>query len=51
MDGWFPLLGCPRGYIYALGEPWGELQLALHEIFLGGEANLVSINSASSRFF
>jgi hypothetical protein len=23
----------------------------LHEIFLGGEANLVSINSASSRFF
>jgi hypothetical protein len=47
---WSPLLWCPRGCIYALGEPWGLLQLALHEIFLGGEANLVSINSASSKF-
>jgi hypothetical protein len=50
MDRWIPLLGRPRGCIYALGEPWGVLQLALHEIFLGGDANLVSINSTSSRF-
>jgi hypothetical protein len=52
-DDWMdrsPLLGHPRGCIYALGEPWGVLQFALHEIFLGGEGNLVSINSASSRF-
>jgi hypothetical protein len=51
-DGWMdrpPLLGCTRGCIYALGEPWGVLHLALHEIFLGREANLVSIKSASSR--
>jgi hypothetical protein len=43
-------LGEPRGlYLY----PWGALgvlHLALHEIFLGRAANLVSINSASSRF-
>jgi hypothetical protein len=45
-----PLLGHPRGCIYALGEPWGVLHLALHEIFLGREGNLVSIKSASSRF-
>jgi hypothetical protein len=45
-----PLLGRPRGCIYALGEPWGVLYLALHEIFLGREGNLVSIKSASSKF-
>jgi hypothetical protein len=45
-----PLLGRPRGCIYALGEPWGVLQFALHEIFFGREGNLVSINSASSIF-
>jgi hypothetical protein len=44
-----PLLGRPRGHIYSLGEPWGVLYLALHEIFLGREGNLVSIKSASSR--
>jgi hypothetical protein len=44
-----PLLGCPRGCIYVLGEPWVVLHLALHEIFLGREGNLVSIKSASSR--
>jgi hypothetical protein len=47
---WSPLLGSPRGCIYALGEPWGVLHLALHEIFLGREGNLVSIKSASFRF-
>jgi hypothetical protein len=46
-----PLFGRPRGCIYSLGKLWGVLQLALREIFLGGEANLISINSASSRFF
>jgi hypothetical protein len=45
-----PLFGHPMGCIYALGEPWGVLQLALHEIFLGKEGNLVSIKSAWSRF-
>jgi hypothetical protein len=30
-----PLLGRPRGFIYALGEPWVELPLAFHEILLG----------------
>jgi hypothetical protein len=38
------------GCIYAIGVPWGMLHLALHEILLGREANLVSIKSASSRF-
>jgi hypothetical protein len=47
---WSPLLGCQRGCIYTLGEPWGVLHLALHEIFLGREGNLASIKSASSRF-
>jgi hypothetical protein len=28
------LLGRPWGCIYALGETWGVLQLALHKIFL-----------------
>jgi hypothetical protein len=46
-----PLLGRPRGCIYALGEPWGVLHLALQEIFLGREGNLVSIKLVSSRFF
>jgi hypothetical protein len=40
----------PRGCIYSFGESWGVLHLSLHEIFLRREANLVSINSASSRF-
>jgi hypothetical protein len=44
------LLGCLGGCIYTIGEPWGVLHFALHEIFLGRQANLVSINSASSRF-
>jgi hypothetical protein len=43
-------LGAPRGCTYVLGVPWGMLHLALHEILLGREANLVSIKSASSRF-
>jgi hypothetical protein len=30
-----PLLGRLRGCIYVLGEPWGELPLAFHEILLG----------------
>jgi hypothetical protein len=47
---WFSLLGRLGGCIYTLGEPWGVLHLALHGIILGREANLVSINSASSRF-
>jgi hypothetical protein len=49
MDGLITLLGRPRGCIYALGEPWGVLRLALHKIFLGRDGNLVSIKSASSR--
>jgi hypothetical protein len=47
---WFLLLGRLAVCIYTLGEPWGMLHLTLHEIFIGREANLVSINSASSRF-
>jgi hypothetical protein len=45
-----PLLGRPKGCIYALGEPWGVLHHALHKIFLRREGNLVSIKSALSRF-
>jgi hypothetical protein len=51
-DGWMDrsrLLERPRGCIYALGEPWGVLHLALHEIFHGRKGNSVSIKSASSR--
>jgi hypothetical protein len=33
--------GC-QGCIYVLGVPWGVIHLALHEIRLGREANLVS---------
>jgi hypothetical protein len=40
----------PKGVYLCLGEPWGVLHLALHDIFLGREGNLVSIKSASSRF-
>jgi hypothetical protein len=43
-------LGHPRGCIYALGKPWGVPYLALHEIFLEREANLVYIKSVSPRF-
>jgi hypothetical protein len=42
-------LGHPRGCIYALGESWGVLHLASHEVFLGREGNLVPTKSASSR--
>jgi hypothetical protein len=48
---WVTILGCLGGCIYVLGVPCGVLHLALHEIRLGREANLVSIKSASSRFF
>jgi hypothetical protein len=44
------LLGLPRGCIYDLGEPWGVLHLALHEIFLGREGNLVSKNQPRPDF-
>jgi hypothetical protein len=47
---WSPLIGRLGYCIYAFGESWGVLHHALQEIFLGREANLVSINSASSRF-
>jgi hypothetical protein len=47
---WVTLLGRLGGCIYVLGVLWGVLHLALHEILLGREANLVSIKSASSRF-
>jgi hypothetical protein len=47
---WFPFLGHLGVCIYTLGESWGVLNLTLHEIFLGRETNLASINSASSRF-
>jgi hypothetical protein len=52
-DEWMSMgnhLGHLAGCIYVLGVPWGVLHLALHEILLGREANLVSIKSASSRF-
>jgi hypothetical protein len=49
MDGSITPHWAPRGCIYALWEPWGVLHLALHEIFLGREGNLVSIKSALSR--
>jgi hypothetical protein len=44
-------LGAPRGCIYVLGVPLGVLHLALHEILLGREANLVSIKSARFSWF
>jgi uncharacterized protein involved in response to NO len=47
---WVTILGHLGGFIYVLGVPCGVLHLALHEILLGREANLVSIKSASSRF-
>jgi hypothetical protein len=47
---WVIILGRLGSYIYVLGVPWGVLHLALHEILLGREANLVYIKSASSRF-
>jgi hypothetical protein len=47
---WVTILGRLGGCIYVLGVPWGVLHLALHEILLGWEANLVSIKSVSSRF-
>jgi hypothetical protein len=47
---WVTILGRLGGCIYVLGVPWGVLHLALHEILLGREANLVSIKPASSRF-
>jgi hypothetical protein len=46
----FSFVSATLWWIYAFGEPWGVLHLALHEIFLGREGNLVSIKSASSRF-
>jgi hypothetical protein len=48
---WVTILGRLGGHIYVLGVPWGVLHLALHEILLGRETNLVSIKSALSRFF
>jgi hypothetical protein len=47
---WVTIVGRLGGCIYVLGVPWGVLHLALHEILLGREANLVYIKSASSRF-
>jgi hypothetical protein len=47
---WVTILARLGGCIYVLGVPWGVLHLALHEILLGREENLVSIKSASSRF-
>jgi hypothetical protein len=52
-DEWMSMgnhFGCLGGCIYVIGVPWGVLHLALHEILLGREANLVFIKSASSRF-
>jgi hypothetical protein len=43
---WVTILGHLGGCIYVLGVPWGVLHLALHEILLGREANLVSIKFA-----
>jgi hypothetical protein len=43
---WVTILGRLGGCIYVLGVPLGVLHLALHEILLGSEANLVSIKSA-----
>jgi hypothetical protein len=40
----------PKGLYLCPWEPWGVLHLALHEIFLRREGNLVSIKLASSRF-
>jgi hypothetical protein len=47
---WVTILGRLGGCIYVLGVSWGVLHLALHEILLGREANLVFIKSASSKF-
>jgi hypothetical protein len=52
-DEWMSMgnhLGHLGGCIYVLGVPWGVLHLALHEILLEREANLVSIKSDSFRF-
>jgi hypothetical protein len=38
---WVNILGHLGVYIYTLGVHWGVLHLALHEILLGREANLV----------
>jgi hypothetical protein len=47
---WVTILGRLGCFIYVLRVPWGVLHLALHEILLGREANLVCIKPASSRF-
>jgi hypothetical protein len=48
---WVTILGRLGGCIYVLGVPLGVLHLALHEILLGREANLVSIKSARFSWF
>jgi hypothetical protein len=48
---WVTILGHQRGCIYVLGVPLGVIHLALHEILLGREANLVSIKSARFSWF
>jgi hypothetical protein len=48
---WVTILGCLGGCIYVLGVPLGVLHLALHEILLGREANLVSIKWARFSWF
>jgi hypothetical protein len=48
---WVTILGRLEGCIYVLGVPLGVLHLALHEILLRREANLVSIKSARFSWF
>jgi hypothetical protein len=48
---WVTILGRLGGCIYVLEVPLGVLHLALHEILLGREANLVSIKSARFSWF
>jgi hypothetical protein len=48
---WVTILWHLGGCIYVLGVPLGVLQLALHEILLGREANLVSIKSVRFSWF
>jgi hypothetical protein len=47
---WSSHLGFPRGCSYALGEAWGHAPTCLARDLPWGRRNLVSINSASSRF-
>jgi hypothetical protein len=51
MDGLITPPWAPMGLYLCPWGAWGVLHLALHQIFLGREGNLVSLKSALSRLF